>query len=120
MRTVVCVVVACSLIGCFKAVKTPKKVVKNEPKCVELHKEKTPNVGVLIQRCRRAPNEPRVTIIVVGVFNMAEDGRVAAEESVKIVTNYLGFIPKLALITMNTANGIPFYIFAVTGVADGD
>lgn len=59
------------------------------------------------------------TVAIMVLYPKQDKPTEIAEETVKLLITMLGFKPKLALLTMGRAKGKPFYIFIVTGEADG-
>jgi len=112
------------MMGCHQptAKSTTPKVVKRKtpkkeaPPCKALHKKVGKHCIVIIAKCRARPNGPRSTIVSVAVTNTANEGKLAAEESLDIMVDYFKGLPNLQVLTLSNVKGVPLYIFVVLGV----
>ena len=103
---------ACSSTQAFRThpmAKTP--VVKPTSRCKLIGRAKTPNVAVLVERdCLKNG----LTTVNIVVLNTAKKGTIAAEDSIKLITNILGFVPHLKLMFYGRVKGYIYYMCAAT------
>jgi len=101
------------VLGCSppKNPTTAKNIYTPSKECKTLYNVKGDYSVVVIHKGCLPDKE--LTTITIAVLNTSEEGRLAADESARIILRCLGYTPRLTLLTMGKIKQVPIYIMVV-------
>ena len=95
-------------------VKQPKKEVKQEV-CKSKFKKAGKYCAVVISECKLVSKETTDVIVSIAVLYTRDGGKLAAEESLVILSKYFKVVPDMYLLFMAKIGEVPVYTY-IAGV----